>query len=86
MSDDDDFMQDSGDEGCVTCHYTRAARGNWQASRSGFIYDDDSGEESGDVVVENKYYNAKQIKVDNPEEAIDEFLGIPALEEEKGDW
>lgn len=68
MSDDDDFMQDSGDEG------------------SGFIYDDDSGEESGDVVVENKYYNAKQIKVDNPKDAIDEFLGIPALEEEKGDW
>ena len=36
--------------------------------------------------IENKYYNAKQIKVDNPEEAIDEFLGIPAMEEEKGDW
>jgi COP9 signalosome complex subunit 2 len=36
--------------------------------------------------VENKYYNAKQMKVDNPEEAIDEFLGVPALEEEKGDW
>lgn len=26
------------------------------------------------------------MKVDNPEEAIDEFLGVPALEEEKGDW
>jgi hypothetical protein len=26
------------------------------------------------------------LKVDNPEEAIDEFLGVPALEEEKGDW
>ena len=36
--------------------------------------------------VENKYYNAKQMKVDNPEEAIDEFLGVPALEPEKGDW
>lgn len=36
--------------------------------------------------IENKYYNAKQMKVDNPEEAIDEFLGVPALEEEKGDW
>ena len=26
------------------------------------------------------------MKVDNPEEAIDEFLGVPALEPEKGDW
>ena len=35
--------------------------------------------------IENKYYNAKQMKVDNPDEAIDEFLGMPAMEEEKGD-
>jgi COP9 signalosome complex subunit 2 len=38
------------------------------------------------VDIENKYYNAKQIKADSPEDAIDEFLGVPALEEEKGDW
>jgi hypothetical protein len=38
------------------------------------------------VDIENKYYNAKQMKVDNPEEAVDEFLGVPALEPEKGDW
>ena len=36
--------------------------------------------------VENKYYNAKQIKGDDPEAAIEEFLGVPALEQEKGDW
>lgn len=36
--------------------------------------------------MENKYYNAKQMKADAPEEAIEEFLGVPALEEEKGDW
>lgn len=36
--------------------------------------------------VENKYYNAKQMKVDNPVEAIQEFLEMPALEDEKGDW
>ena len=36
--------------------------------------------------IENKYYNAKQMKADNPEEAIEEFLGMPAMEEEKGDW
>jgi len=38
------------------------------------------------VDVENKYYNAKQMKADNPEEAIEEFLGVPGLEEQKGDW
>jgi hypothetical protein len=38
------------------------------------------------VDVENKYYNAKQMKGDAPEEAIEEFLGVPALEQEKGDW
>jgi len=38
------------------------------------------------VDVENKYYNAKQMKADNPEEALEEFLGIPTLEPEKGDW
>lgn len=48
--------------------------------------DDDEAEEGGDIDVENKYYNAKQMKADNPEEAVDEFLGVPALEEEKGDW
>lgn len=24
--------------------------------------------------------------MENPEEAIDEFLSVPALEQEKGDW
>jgi COP9 signalosome complex subunit 2 len=26
------------------------------------------------------------MKVDDPEEAIEEFLGVPPLEKEKGDW
>ncbi|KAJ9316186.1 hypothetical protein DTO271D3_3455 [Paecilomyces variotii] len=68
MSDDDDFMQESGDE-----DYD-------------FEYEDADDDESADVGIENKYYNAKQMKADNPEEAIDEFLGVPALEEEKGEW
>ncbi|TKA82277.1 COP9 signalosome complex subunit 2 [Cryomyces minteri] len=51
-----------------------------------FEYEDDDDEQGGDVDIENKYYNAKQMKVDSPEEAIDEFLGVPALEPEKGDW
>lgn len=54
--------------------------------RYDFEYEDDEEEESGDVDIENKYYNAKQIKADSPEDAIDEFLGVSALEEEKGDW
>ncbi|KAF2150092.1 CSN2 COP9 signalosome complex [Myriangium duriaei CBS 260.36] len=51
-----------------------------------FEYEDDDEDQGGDVDIENKYYNAKQMKIDNPEEAIDEFLGVPALEQEKGDW
>ncbi|KAH7406115.1 PCI domain-containing protein [Phaeosphaeria sp. MPI-PUGE-AT-0046c] len=68
MSDDDDFMQDSGEE------------------EYDFEYEDEDEEQSGDVDIENKYYNAKQVKGEDPEAAIDEFLGIPALEEEKSDW
>jgi hypothetical protein len=49
-------------------------------------YSYDDAEEGGDVDVENKYYNAKQMKTEAPEEAIDEFLAVPTLEEEKGDW
>ncbi|KAI0848459.1 PCI-domain-containing protein [Daldinia vernicosa] len=52
-----------------------------------FEYEDEDGvEDSGDVDIDNKYYNAKQIKDDDPEEALKEFLGIPELETEKGDW
>lgn len=47
---------------------------------------DEDDEQDANVDIENKYYNAKQIKTTNAEEAIEEFLGIPALEEEKGDW
>ncbi|KAK8074988.1 cop9 signalosome subunit 2 [Apiospora hydei] len=48
--------------------------------------DDDDDQDSGDVDIENKYYNAKQMKGAEPEAAIEEFLAIPSLEEEKGDW
>lgn len=54
--------------------------------RYDFEYEEDDDEETGDVDIENKYYNAKQQKVAEPEEAIAEFLGIPALEDEKGEW
>lgn len=51
-----------------------------------FEYEDDDEPADGDVDIENKYYNAKQLKADNPQEAIDEFLGVPNLEDQKGDW
>ncbi|KAI9799307.1 MAG: hypothetical protein M1825_004800 [Sarcosagium campestre] len=51
-----------------------------------FEYEDDDDDEAIDVDVENKYYNAKQIKASNPQEAIVEFLGVPPLESEPGDW
>ncbi|PBP25964.1 COP9 signalosome complex subunit 2 [Diplocarpon rosae] len=68
MSDDDDFMQDSDQEGYD------------------FEYEEDDEEETGDVDIENKYYNAKQMKTTDPQAAIEEFLGVPSLEQEKGDW
>lgn len=51
-----------------------------------FEYEDDEEEDTGDVDIENKYYNAKQTKTSDPEEALQEFLSIPPLEQEKGDW
>lgn len=66
----------------LRCHVLSAA----YIPRYDFEYEDDDDEETGDVGIENKYYNAKQMKADNPDEAIEEFLGMPALEEEKGDW
>ena len=54
--------------------------------RYDFEYEDDDEQEDGDVGIENKYYNAKQMKSENPQEAIEEFLGIPPLEEEKAEW
>ena len=54
--------------------------------RYDFEYEDDDEEEGGDIDIENKYYNAKQLKAETPQEAIEEFLGVPALEPEKGEW
>lgn len=51
-----------------------------------FEYEDEDDDDSGDVDIENKYYNAKQTKASDPEEAVEEFLSIPALEQEKGEW
>ncbi|CAG8555173.1 12220_t:CDS:10 [Ambispora leptoticha] len=50
-----------------------------------FEYDDDEQEEP-DVDLENKYYNAKARKEDDPDAAIKEFQSVVETESEKGDW
>ncbi|KAI7884175.1 PCI-domain-containing protein [Lichtheimia hyalospora FSU 10163] len=50
-----------------------------------FEYEDDDDEEP-DADLENRYYNAKARKEDDPEGAITEFQGVVDAEEEKGDW
>ncbi|KAJ2974008.1 hypothetical protein NUW58_g8798 [Xylaria curta] len=51
-----------------------------------FEYEEDDEDDSADVDIENKYYKAKQIKGSHPEDAIETFLEIPGLEQEKGEW
>lgn len=51
-----------------------------------FEYEDEEEDDSGDADIENKYYNAKQLKASDPEDAVGEFLAIPSLEQEKGEW
>ena len=69
------------------------SRSHLRASIANLIlrYDFDSGSDNEqEVDVENKYYNAKQMKEDAPEEAIKEFLEVPELEisekGQKGEW
>ncbi|KAI9088715.1 PCI domain-containing protein [Phlyctochytrium arcticum] len=50
-----------------------------------FDYEDED-EEEPDVDLENKYYNAKGHKEDDPDIAIKEFRKVVDAEEEKGDW
>lgn len=87
MSDDEDFMQESDEEQYV-CSNTQGfiTPANGDFARYDFEYEEDDDDESGDVDIENKYYNAKQLKLSSPEEAITEFLGMPALEQEKSEW
>ncbi|KAF8943536.1 hypothetical protein BGZ47_005354 [Haplosporangium gracile] len=50
-----------------------------------FDYEDEDGDEP-DVDLENKYYNAKGHKEDEPDVALTEFQGVVEAETEKGDW
>ncbi|ORX48068.1 COP9 signalosome complex subunit 2-like protein [Anaeromyces robustus] len=51
-----------------------------------FEYDEDNEEEEQNVDLENKYYNAKALKEDNPEEAIKEFQNVIDSDTEQSDW
>lgn len=57
-----------------------------------FQYSDDDGdeEESGSADLENKYYQAKSLKEDDPDAAINAFQALVELEKtqegKKGDW
>jgi hypothetical protein len=56
------------------------------SARYDFEYEDDDDEPEADVDIENKYYNGKNLKEDEPDAALEAFLAVPELEEEKGDW
>lgn len=51
-----------------------------------FEYDEDDDNEEPDVDLENRYYNAKAQKEDNPKEAIREFQEVVNSEKEKSEW
>lgn len=51
-----------------------------------FDYEDDEQEEEQGVDLENKYYNAKGSKEDDPNKALKEFHSLIEQEEEKGEW
>ncbi|KAL5611510.1 hypothetical protein BROUX41_000896 [Berkeleyomyces rouxiae] len=48
--------------------------------------DDDEEEETGDIDMENQYYNAKQLKQTDPTAAIASFLELVDNEPEKNEW
>jgi len=51
-----------------------------------FEYDEENDEEEQNVDLENKYYNAKALKEDNPEKAIKEFQNVIDSDTEQSDW
>lgn len=68
---DDDFMQDS----------------DVDEETYDFEYEDDEDEGDTDIDIENKYYNAKALKDDQPAAAIEALKGVLEQEgDQKGDW
>ncbi|EGG11799.1 uncharacterized protein MELLADRAFT_102166 [Melampsora larici-populina 98AG31] len=50
-----------------------------------FDYEDDD-QEDVDADIENKYYHAKNNKVENPEKALEDWRSIVETEDPKGEW
>ncbi|EPQ29173.1 uncharacterized protein PFL1_03460 [Pseudozyma flocculosa PF-1] len=48
--------------------------------------EDDDDDDNADAGIENRYYNAKNIKESDPDEAIRELQAVVEAEGEKGDW
>eukprot|EP00127_Corallochytrium_limacisporum_P004470 Clim_evm24s164 gene=Clim_evmTU24s164 len=51
----------------------------------GFDYEEESGSEP-DVDLENQYYSSKALKETDPKAAIESFLKVLDLEEQRGEW
>jgi len=51
-----------------------------------FEYSDEAEEGEQNVDLENKYYNAKAMKEDSPEDAIKEFQSLIDSDAEQSDW
>ncbi|WFD43987.1 hypothetical protein MPSI1_002652 [Malassezia psittaci] len=51
-----------------------------------FEYEDDDDEPNADAYIENKYYNAKAIKAENPAEAVQELQDILEAETDMSEW
>ncbi|KAN0060288.1 hypothetical protein ACQY0O_007617 [Thecaphora frezii] len=52
-----------------------------------FEYEEDDDDDiNADASLENRYYNAKNLKDQQPDEAIQELKAVVEMEKEKGDW
>eukprot|EP00730_Choanoeca_flexa_P017504 TRINITY_DN8442_c0_g1_i2.p2 TRINITY_DN8442_c0_g1~~TRINITY_DN8442_c0_g1_i2.p2 ORF type:complete len:447 (+),score=129.64 TRINITY_DN8442_c0_g1_i2:30-1370(+) len=71
MSDEEDFMIDSGDD---------------EEDNFDFEYESDEGESDGDADLENVYYGAKQYRQSDPDKALAEFQKVIDDEPEKAEW
>ena len=78
MSDDDDFMMESDNDDGSNEEYDFEYE-------SGSNSDDD-GSDEGEVDLENKYYEAKELKEDDVDAAIRAFQSLLDKEEVKGEW
>ncbi|KAI8890880.1 PCI-domain-containing protein [Backusella circina FSU 941] len=80
MSDDDFMLEDEEEV------KTKTKNNFFSLKDYDFDYEDDEDEEEPDIDLENKYYNAKARKEDDPKEALVEFQAVVDTQDEKCDW